>query len=269
MTKQLFLCAVAAATLLACGDNQKVPTDSHPQGGSDSGSGSNTPPPPPTLGVQIDRLGRPAVNTALNMPFAGSNAVPSGSANASKDAYNADGATGSWAQTWVPVFYPSLAVLDALDTGLCGNGICELDAGETTVTCPKPTQAGDPPGDCGTGATDGSDGCGNQAFFGQGGPGYGPLATVLSDDELYLDTTQKKCTNYLAVEFYTAVLHTSPASCGGRAPSYDVIDTTYTLAAIGTGGFDPTNDFAPAFGDKVDAHSDISDTTFPFLGAPH
>jgi hypothetical protein len=167
------------------------------------------------------------------------------------------------------VFYPSLAVLDALDTGLCGNGICELDAGETTVTCPKPTQAGDPPGDCGTGATDGSDGCGNQAFFGQGGPGYGPLATVLSDDELYLDTTQKKCTNYLAVEFYTAVLHTSPASCGGRAPSYDVIDTTYTLAAIGTGGFDATNDFAPAFGDKVDAHSDISDTTFPFLGTPH
>ena len=258
MKTKLFLFAVAAASLLACGDNQKTPTDAQPV------DGSNGPPAPPTLGPQIDRMGRPAINTALNHGFDGSGGVPSGSANAAKDAYNADSAVGTWGQTWAPVFAPNLAILDALDTGVCGNGICETNgtAIETLATCAVDCPA--------TGAITGSDGCGNQAFFDPtlGVAGYVPLGTVLADDELYLDTSKGSCTNYLAVEFYTAILGTSPVTCGGRAPTYDVIDTTYTLAAIGVGGFNPST-FVPAFGDTVGAHTDVSDTDFPFLGAPH
>jgi hypothetical protein len=212
----------------------------------------------PTLGPQIDRMGRPTVNTALNHGFDGSAAA----AGASKDAYNHDQAVGTWPTTWAPVFAPNLAILDALDSGVCGNGICEAGAGEDTTSCASDCPA--------TNAVNGSDGCGNQAFFNPaaGSAGYASLATVLADDELYLDTSRSTCSNYLAVEFYVEILGTSPASCGGRAPSYDVIDSTYTLAAIGVGGFNPLT-FVPAFGDTVSAHADTSDTTFPFLGAPH
>ena len=42
-------------------------------------------PAKPTLGTQIDRMGRPAVNTALSNPFE----LLAGTADAAKDAYNA------------------------------------------------------------------------------------------------------------------------------------------------------------------------------------
>jgi hypothetical protein len=262
MKNKLFLFAVASASLLACGDNLKAPVDSHVGGGSDSGSGSNGPPPPPALGAQIDRMGRPVINTALNHGFDGSAGVPSNAALASKDAYNHDEAVGMWPTTWTPTLAHDLAILDALDTGVCGNGICEATALETNTTCAVDCPVQNP--------VNGSDGCGNQAFFNpaNGAAAYGALGTVLADDELYLDTSKGACTNYLAVEFYFYILGTAPASCGGRAPTYDVIDTVYTLASIGVSGFNPTN-FMPAFGDTVSAHTDVSDTTFPFLGAPH
>lgn len=256
------LFAVAALTLIACGDNNKVQNDAPPSGSD--GSGSNVlPPAPPALGNQIDRLGRPAVNTALNHVFDGTNGVPSGSALAAKDEYNTNGAMGTWMSSYVREFALNLAILDALDTGVCGNGICEALAGETLASC-----AADCPA---TGAINGSDACGNQAFYNPaaGSAAYGQLATVLTDDELYLDTSKPMCAGYLAVEFYIAVLGLpAPTTCGGRAPSYDVIDTTYTLASIGVNGFDPQT-FAPAFGDTVAKHADTSDTDFPFLGAPH
>jgi len=262
MKNMIKLFAVAALTLIACGDNAKTQSDA-PPGGSD-GSGSNTTPPaPPALGAQIDRLGRPAVNTALNHVFDGSAGVPSGSALAAKDEYNQNGAMGTWMSSYVVEFARNLAILDALDTGVCGNGICEVAALETAATCAA---------DCGgTTVINGSDGCGNQAFYNgsAGSAAYGQLATVLTDDEIYLDTSKKMCAGYLAVEFYIAVLGLpAPTTCGGRAPSYDVIDTTYTLAAIGVGGFN-VQTFAPAFGDTVAKHNDTDDTMFPFLGAPH
>ncbi|MBV8761484.1 MAG: hypothetical protein JO257_29575 [Deltaproteobacteria bacterium] len=249
--------AVAALSLTACGDNLKGPADSH-TGDTGSGSGSGFP-AAPTLGTQIDRMGRPAINTALNHTFDPN----AGSAGSAKDAYNHDESVGTWVATWRGVFAPNLAIFDALDTGICGNGLCETVAAETNANCPV---------DCPTtGAINTQDGCGNQAFHDPNLMmfGYVPLATVLADDELYLETSKSNCAGYLAVEFYTQVLGLAVSnSCGGRAPSYDVIDTTYTLAAIGVKGFNP-NTFAPAFGDTVDAHTDISDTAFPFLGAPH
>jgi hypothetical protein len=69
----------------------------------------------PTLGTQIDRIGRPAINTALNNEFNG-NTVAQGMA---KDAYNFDNNPAHWS-TYVPEFEMSLAVFDGLDN-TCGN----------------------------------------------------------------------------------------------------------------------------------------------------
>jgi len=252
--------AVAALSLTACGDNLKATNDGAT---GDTGSNGSNFPAAPTLGSQIDRMGRPTINTALNHAF-----DPNGSAaGSSKDAYNMDESVGTWTTTWTPVLIQALPLLDAVDTGYCGNGVCETTvAGESVLTCTA---------DCGSGSAAlniGLDGCGNQAFYDASKnnvTAYGPLAFVLADDELYLETSKSTCAGYLAVEFFTQVLQLSVSStCGGRAPSYDVIDTTYTLATFGVAGFDKTT-FAPVFGDKVAAHTDISDSTFPFLGAPH
>lgn len=96
-----------------------VPMDS----GTDPDPDGGPPPPmprgaanPPTLGAQIDRMGRPAINTALNNPFNGDATAR----NAAKDAYNADADPSTWAATWSDDFRVSLAILDSLDRN-CGN----------------------------------------------------------------------------------------------------------------------------------------------------
>ena len=99
------------------GGGDVVKTD----GGSDSGI-----PTPPTLKTQIDRMGRPAINTALNHVFD----TDAGAAGVAKDTYNADKNVSGWGAAYTPQFAANLAVFDALDT--------------TTTT----------------------DGCGNQAAFG-------------------------------------------------------------------------------------------------------
>lgn len=85
---------------------------------ADTGSGSDgstSPPAPPALGTQIDRMGRPAINTALDHVF-DPNAATKGAA---KDAYNADSVPSHWS-TYVPEFEANLAIYDGLDT-TCGN----------------------------------------------------------------------------------------------------------------------------------------------------
>ena len=70
---------------------------------------------PPALGTQIDRLGRPAINTAITDPF-DSNATTHGS---KQDMYNA--ATLAAAKTtFEGAFEANLAILDSLDRN-CGN----------------------------------------------------------------------------------------------------------------------------------------------------
>ena len=253
MKKIISLLAVGGAIAVAasCGDNLKGPTDAKT---ADSGSGSGSGfPAAPTLGAQIDRMGRPAVNTALNNTF-NPNATAAGSA---KDAYNADESVGTWQQTWAMAFMQNLPVFDVLDRGLaCVNGNCTTDA----------TQSG----------------CGNQAFF-NGNPtgggsatitSYLDLAGVLADDELYLDTTKGVAdvpgthANYLAVELNALVSVPNP-TCGGRAPTNDVIDASYTLLAAGIGGFNAGSGFDPFFKDGVGPHADVSNDTFPFLGSAH
>jgi hypothetical protein len=78
-------------------------------------SGGGTHPAPPTAGAQIDRMGRPAVNTALNHTFD----TDDGAKGAAKDEYNANADPKSWSK-YVGEMEANLAILDALD-GTCGN----------------------------------------------------------------------------------------------------------------------------------------------------
>jgi hypothetical protein len=235
---------LTVAAFAGCGDNLK-PNDAPVGPGSDAGGI----PAAPALGVQIDRMGRPAINTALNHAFDPTKTA----ANAAKDAYNADGSPGGWMQ-YAPQFAANLAVIDALDTGI-----------------PEGSGVG---------------GCGNQVLYNgsiSGGgsaaaTSYGTLASILTDDELYLDTTIDNCditiadshANYLSVELEVAsagaIVHTT---CGGREPHNDVMATSYTALAIGVGGFTTADgSFKPALSDGATVHTDLS-ANFPYLGTPH
>lgn len=114
-----------------CGDDDSgvmIPTsgndagttrDGGPTPDTDGGTGEPAPLGPnamPSLGAQIDRMGRAAVNTALTENFNGDSAAK----GAAKDAYNADGDPSSWAERYTSMFAGSLAILDALDAN-CGN----------------------------------------------------------------------------------------------------------------------------------------------------
>jgi Domain of unknown function (DUF4331) len=229
---------VAVTAFAACGDNIKPNSGGDAGSGSGSGSGSNIGTPAvPQLGTQIDRLGRPAVNTALNHGF-DANAATAGAA---KDAYNADQSPGGWSQ-YTTQFAANLAIIDALD-GVCGNQVLY-----------------------------------NTVLAGGGSASaqsYVELASILADDELYLDTQigasdsgAPSHVNYLAIELEVAsggvIAHTT---CGGRDPNNDVMATTYTALAIGVTGFNMTT-FAPALTDGATVHTDLT-ADFPFLGEPH
>jgi hypothetical protein len=196
-------------------------------------------PAAPTLHAQIDRLGRPAINTALNAPFLTGTAK-----TAQKDAYNAVTEPAMFAtaevktgRTIAKEFAANLAIFDVLDRGAFITGA----------------------------------GCGNAALYASPASptSYGTLASVLADDRLYVDTSKTSCNAYLSLEVDVAtggaIAHTQ---CGGRAPSHDVIDTSYSLLISGLNGFNSAT-LEPLSHDGVSVHADTSDTAFPFLGAPH
>jgi hypothetical protein len=88
-------------------------------GSGGSGGSSSTPKPrgkddPPELGDQIDRMGRPAISTALVQTFN----PDEDEKNAAKDAYNF-APPGEWSE-FTEEFETSLGILDALDAE-CGN----------------------------------------------------------------------------------------------------------------------------------------------------
>jgi hypothetical protein len=68
----------------------------------------------PELGTQIDRMGRSAVNTALNATFSADEAVE----DAAEDAYNVAGA--DMFSLFTSAIQANLAIYDSLDT-VCGN----------------------------------------------------------------------------------------------------------------------------------------------------
>jgi len=91
---------------------------------SSSSSGMMNP-PPPALGAQIDRMGRPAINTALNHAFDPTMATK----DAAKDQWNGNGTLSNWVTTFSPEVQKNLAIIDGVD-GTCGN---QLGAGGTAT----------------------------------------------------------------------------------------------------------------------------------------
>lgn len=208
--------ALGAALLCACGDDDaQLTADASPPTADAS---SPTPdasvtPQKPQLGLQIDRLGRPAINTALNATF-----EEDATAGPKKDAYNADGTPTDWSD-YAAEFQEQLAILDGLDTS-CGNQLgADLDPNDR----------------------------------------YAALAGLLADDRLLVNTASDTCTTYLAVEA-NALGILANDDCGGRLPSYDVIDASYSVLAVGAFG---------GVGDGVDGDdASPAPDAFPFLAPP-
>lgn len=102
---------LGAAGLCACGDDSSSSGSDGGVGQADGGGGM---PPAPQLGAQIDRIGRPGVNTALTDPFdldeTGHGMVV--------DRYNS-AAQADWS-TFTDRIKANLAILDGLDRN-CGN----------------------------------------------------------------------------------------------------------------------------------------------------
>jgi hypothetical protein len=113
LMKTLLLAALLAG---ACGgdDDGVVTPDAHPtaDAGPDAAVG---PPAKPALGAPIDRMGRPAINTAANKTF-----TADATRSAAEDAYNHNGDPATWVATFAADMKATVAILDGLDAD-CGN----------------------------------------------------------------------------------------------------------------------------------------------------
>jgi hypothetical protein len=246
------LALLVGLTVAACGDDDATPTTTSGPGGPGSGgsaqggggSGGGIP-GIPTLGAQVDRKGRPGINTVGNTTFV----LPPGAGGAGGDmnqgvvaddrqrganegVYNADDDPGNWL-IYFDIAKWNIAVYDALDAGLgvpvsgCGNQLLyEFDPG--------------------SGAT----------------PDYTILATVLMHDWLLVKLNAADgCTEYLGAEI-ALVDSGAGDDCGGRRPIDDVIDRSYGLlvsAGLAISGYS----------DGVDAAAPSQYTDFPYLGPSH
>jgi len=238
----LFATAAAAYGFACNGDNTQndggldTGTDTCTTGcngdaGKDTGSDAGFP-AVPTLKTQIDRMGRPAINTALNHVF-----DPTAAAGTAKDAYNADKQVANWGVNYAAQFKANLAIFDALDT--------TADGGAGGLGLP-------------------GNGCGNQTAYTLGGKApYTALAGLAADDQLYVNTASTTCTMYLAVELNATAIAAN-TDCGGRKMTYDVMNTTYAAVA--------GNPLAPVVpvtdGPTTAVPSKTNGTTFPYLAAP-
>jgi hypothetical protein len=262
---------ILLVSLAACGDNKDRPDARQSPDGPPADAQCSNCPAAPTLGTQIDRMGRPAINTLLNHGFDGTSA-----AGPAKDAYNADANKATWPATYLDEFKNNLGVLDAIDTGVCGNGRCEV--AEFKLSDGTSTACNASGEDCaGTTPSATNNGCGTTVLYNGGAGGapaadsYNALAGLLASDELWLDPSKGVCGLYFAVEF-GVVISGQPSggntTCGGRAPQYDVIDFSLSAIAMGIPGFSADGLFTPKIGDGVTAHDDYL-PTFPYLGEPH
>jgi hypothetical protein len=157
------------------------------------GSDDSNPPPPNLGAVQIDRMGRAGVNTALTNPFLRESVASEESQHeVIVDAYNAAHDPSQWGAMFSSLIAPNLAILDGLD-GVCGNQV---------LAGPAPVAGR-----------------------------YTALANILADDQLYVNTASGTCNQYLAVE--ANAIGIANTDCGGRTPLENTIDITYSLVAVG------------------------------------
>jgi len=191
-------------------------------------------PAAPTVGAQIDRLGRPGVNTALTDPFWDTMGDGTGKAahQAKQDAYNQNSDPTTWATQFAGAMKASLGVYDSLDQD---------------VVAPAAS-------------------CGNQAGFGAlSMSDYTVLGgIVLPDDQLYVNTGSGTCSQYLGVEL--AVLGVANTDCGGRSPLYNTIDLTYAAFANATLAL--MSPVPNLNGVPQDSDGTASISAFPFLAGP-
>lgn len=139
-------------------------------------------PPAPALGTAIDRVGRPAILTALFSTFE----EPT-TRGVNRNAYNA-APRSDW-KLFTNDIRSNLALYDGLDAQ-CGNQIL------ADLSLVGPDR-------------------------------YNTLASVLTDDRVYVNTASNSCSQYLGVELDATNLAPNE-ECGGRTPTHDVIDVSYT-----------------------------------------
>lgn len=103
--------------------------------------------------------------------------------------------------------------------------------------------------------------CGNQLLAAATGDRYKPLADVLADDQLYVNSAVGECGVYLGAEAeFVSAVAAGVGKCGGRTPQDDVIDRSYSV--LGAGALSGVTDGI----DMDDATHSL--TEFPFLAAP-
>lgn len=199
------------SVLVACGDDESTggagststtstgnTASTNATSSTNTGSastGNNNFPAAPTLGSeQLDRMGRAAVNTALNETFVktigGVGPSDDTMRDAAEDNFNATKDATQWGPTFRVTAATQLAVLDGLD-GTCGNQALSCTDGKPNIEC------------------------------------YGGLADILMNDRLWVATSYDTCTAYLGQE--VKALTGMGNDCGGRRPVDDVIATTYTI----------------------------------------
>ncbi len=100
----------------ACGDDSGADDTTDETTDDPDIDANEGPPGPPALGAQLDRMGRPAVNTALNHTFDGD----ADATQAAKDAWNEDDDPSGWAAAFHEEIEANLGILDSLDS-TCGN----------------------------------------------------------------------------------------------------------------------------------------------------
>ncbi len=172
----------------------------------------------PVTGPQIDRMGRPAINTALIGPFLDPGL--GGPRGALQDIYNGAAVPAQWQERFAGEMASNLAIYDGVDRN-CGN---QLLAGDNAV------------------------------------PGrYGTLASVLADDQLYVNTASGTCQIYLGVEGNAVGI--TNTDCGGRTPLEDTIDVSYSVLAIGA-----LSGVTDGVASDADGTASLND--FPFYAPP-
>lgn len=89
---------------------------------------------------------------------------------------------------------------------------------------------------------------------------YNTLATVLADDQLYVNSESGTCGTYLGLEAeVVGAVGPGEGGCGGRTPADDVIERSYSVLAAGMlSGID----------DTITADDGSQTAEFPYLGAP-
>jgi hypothetical protein len=191
-------------------------------------------------------MGRAGVNTALTDPFWDDGTQTVADHKARQDKYNEASDPNMWGDVELTtgkkvrdVIRSSLAAYDALD-----------GTGDGTMA---------------------NDGCGNQLAYGATYkgvvyPDYSLLSAVLTDDRLYLNTASGTCTTYLAVE--AKELGIANSDCGGRTPTYNTIDITYSALVTGHPLCTTMCDVSNGVTADADKGLNYSETTFPFLGEP-